>query len=107
MINEQKLTRDIIVRVKTVYWGKLLALPAFEFGVTAVLVVAAKQLVFWQAAVLNMAHLSVTGWLGYAAGAFWQTDLAVKFILVGVMVFAVKLFFDLVKSVSVYQRRMI
>ncbi len=96
-----------MARVKTVYWGRLLALPAFEFGVMVVLVVAAKQLVFWQAAVFNMAQLAIGDWVGYALGAFWQTDLAVKLTLVGVMVFAAKLFFDLAKSVSVYTRRMI
>ena len=70
MINEQKLTRDIMGRVKTIYLGRLLARPIFELATLLALLVVVKQLVFWQAAVLNMAHLSVAGWLGYVLGAF-------------------------------------
>lgn len=97
MIEEQKLTRDIMGRVKTIYWGRLLARPVFELVVLLALLVLVKQLVFWQAAVLNMAHLSITGWFGYAAGAFWNTEVLVKLALVGAVVFSLRLILDLIK----------
>ena len=101
MINEQKLTRDILKRVKTIYWLKLLARPIFEGVLLVVLVLIVKELVFWQAAVFNMAQLSIASWGVYFLSAFWQTEVLVKVALVGLILFGLRLLFDLTKVFSV------
>lgn len=85
MINEQKLQLDIMRRVKTIYWGKLLVPPTFELCVLLALVYIAKTLVFWQAAIFNMSHLSINAWAGYTLGAFWHTGIIIKVVLIGLM----------------------
>lgn len=92
-------------RVKTIYLSRLLARPVFELVVLLALLMLVKQLVFWQAAVLNMAHLSITGWLGYALGAFWNTEMVVKLALVGGVLFGVKFIVDLFKTTQSYTAR--
>ena len=85
MINHQKLTQDIMSRVRTIYYFQLWGRPATELLVLVGFLLAAKQLVFWQAAMFNMAQRSIYLWPNYGLGAFWHTGLAIKLVLIGLV----------------------
>lgn len=88
MIHEKKLRADIMRRVITVYWLKLIGLPILEVVVLLGFLMAAKTLVFWQAVLLNMAHVSADAWVGFALNAFWHTRILVKVVLLGLAITA-------------------
>ena len=100
MINENKLTKDIMSRIRTIYYGRLLARPVLELAVLLGLVYAAKMLIFWQAAIFNMAQLSVNQWFSYIAQAFLHTEFMVQLVLAAILA-AVTLFLWQIKDILV------